>query len=135
MQAVLHHSRFPEVHMVRVPAGVCLRSVLRLAMSALLVAAALPIATASAQTSTGGLRGFVKDDTGGVLAGVTVEASSPSRIGAPAVEVTDAQGLYRFENLPIGEYSLAYTLQGFGGGRPARGRGGIRPPTPGGAQV
>jgi outer membrane receptor protein involved in Fe transport len=71
-------------------------------------------ATASAQTSTGGLRGFVKDDTGGVLAGVTVEASSPSRIGGAATDVTDGQGLYRFENLPIGEYTVTYSIQGFG---------------------
>jgi outer membrane receptor protein involved in Fe transport len=70
--------------------------------------------TARAQTSTGGLRGFVKDDTGGVLAGVTVEASSPSRIGGAATEVTDTQGLYRFENLPLGEYTVTYSLQGFG---------------------
>ena len=83
-------------------------------MFTLIVAGALSVATASAQTSTGGLRGFVKDDTGGLLAGVTVEASSPSRIGAPAVEVTDGQGLYRFENLPLGEYTLTFTLQGFG---------------------
>lgn len=68
---------------------------------------------AAAQTSTGGLRGFVKDGTGGVLAGVTVEASSPTRIGAPAVTVTDAQGLYTFQNLPLGEYTLVFTLQGF----------------------
>jgi hypothetical protein len=78
------------------------------------IAAALSVATISAQTSTGGLRGFVKDDTGGVLAGVTVEATSPSRIGGAAVEVTDGQGLYRFENLPLGEYSLTFSLQGFG---------------------
>jgi outer membrane receptor protein involved in Fe transport len=69
--------------------------------------------SAAAQTSTGGLRGFVKDGTGGVLAGVTVEASSPSRIGAPAATVTDGQGLYTFQNLPLGEYTLVYTLQGF----------------------
>lgn len=68
---------------------------------------------AGAQTSTGGLRGFVRDGTGGVLAGVTVEASSPARIGAPAVTVTDGQGLYTFQNLPLGEYVLVYTLQGF----------------------
>ena len=74
---------------------------------------------AGAQTSTGGLRGFVRDNSG-VLAGVTVEASSPSRIGGPAVEVTDGQGLYRFENLPVGEYTLTFTLQGFGT-TPARG--------------
>jgi len=67
----------------------------------------------AAQTSTGGLRGFVRDDTGGVLAGVTVEASSPARIGAPAVTVTDGQGLYTFQNLPLGEYTLVFTLQGF----------------------
>ena len=91
----------------------CRSVVLRLAMFTVMVAA-LSVATLSAQTSTGGLRGFVKDDTGGVLAGVTVEASSPSRIGGAAVEVTDGQGLYRFENLPLGEYSLTYTLQGFG---------------------
>ena len=48
-----------------------------------------------------------------VLAGVTVEASSPARIGGAAVEVTNDQGLYRFENLPIGEYTLTFSLQGF----------------------
>src|SRR4051812_20606764 len=99
--------------MATLPAPVPRRSVvLHLAMFTVL--AALSIATLSAQTSTGGLRGFVKDDTGGVLAGVTVEASSPSRIGGAAVDVTDGQGLYRFENLPLGEYSVTYTLQGFG---------------------
>jgi len=65
------------------------------------------------QTATGGIRGFVKDDTGAVLAGVTVEASSPARIGGAAVEVTDAQGLYHFDNLPVGSYLVTYALQGF----------------------
>src|SRR5262249_25085914 len=69
--------------------------------------------SASGQTGRGGLRGFVKDDTGAVLVGVTVEAASPARIGGAAVDVTDAQGLYRFENLPPGEYSVMYSLQGF----------------------
>ena len=77
----------------------------------LVVALAVLVAgTAAAQTSTGGLRGFVRDGTGGVLAGVTVEASSPARIGAPAVTVTDAQGLYSFTNLPVGEYTLRYEI-------------------------
>ena len=66
-----------------------------------------------AQTSTGGLRGFVKDNTGGALVGVTVEASSPARIGPPASDVTDAQGLFSLSNLPVGEYTLVFTLQGF----------------------
>jgi len=75
--------------------------------------AALGAHRAAAQTATGGIRGFVKDDTGAVLVGVTVEAASPARIGGAAVEVTDAQGLYRFDNLPPGEYSVLCSLQGF----------------------
>ena len=70
-------------------------------------------APAGAQTSTGGLRGVVKDESGGVLVGVTVEASSPARIGGAAVEITDAEGIYRFENLPLGTYTVTFTLQGF----------------------
>ena len=58
------------------------------------------VANAPAQTSTGGIRGVVNDTTGAVLAGVTVEAASPARIGGAAVEVTNEQGLYHFENLP-----------------------------------
>jgi outer membrane receptor protein involved in Fe transport len=101
--------------MVRLTSSASLRShALPIVVATLTMVCALSTATPSAQTSTGGLRGFVKDDTGGVLAGVTVEASSPSKIGGAAVEVTDGQGLYRFENLPLGEYSIRYTLQGFG---------------------
>lgn len=79
-------------------------------------AVVLVLACASAgvaQTSTGGLRGFVKDNTGGALVGVTVEASSPARIGAPATEITDAQGLFTLTNLPVGDYTVVFTLQGF----------------------
>src|SRR5262249_43309049 len=70
-------------------------------------------APAWAQASTGGLRGVVKDESGAVLVGVTVEAESPARIGGAAVEVSDAEGTYRFENLPVGVYSVSFTLQGF----------------------
>ena len=82
-------------------------------ISSLFIIASFAAAGASAQTATGGIRGFVKDETGAVLAGVTVEASSPSRIGGAAVDVTDAQGLYRFDNLPVGAYVVTYALQGF----------------------
>src|SRR5262245_59957373 len=68
---------------------------------------------AHAQGSVGGIRGIVRDTTGAVLPGVTVEAASPSRIGPPATDVTDARGNYRFENLPVGVYSVTFTLQGF----------------------
>lgn len=69
--------------------------------------------SASAQDSTGGIRGLVHDNSNAVLVGVTVEASSPARIGGPVVETTNNQGLYRFDNLPIGVYTVTFTLQGF----------------------
>jgi outer membrane receptor protein involved in Fe transport len=81
--------------------------------SIVIVACALASAAAFAQESTGGIRGIIRDDTGGVLAGVTVEAASPSRIGVPAVAVSTVQGGYRFENLPPGSYSLTFSLSGF----------------------
>jgi outer membrane receptor protein involved in Fe transport len=69
--------------------------------------------TAFAQTNTGGIRGTVRDETGGLLAGVTVEVSGPTLLGGPAVEVTNSQGLYRFERLPIGTYTVTFKLEGF----------------------
>ena len=68
---------------------------------------------AHAQGSVGGIRGIVRDSSGAVLPGVTVEVASPARIGPPANEVTDARGTYRFENLPVGAYTVTFTLQGF----------------------
>ncbi len=67
----------------------------------------------AAQGTTGGIRGIVRDETGAVLVGVTVEGESPSRIGPPAVSVTNQQGLYRFEDLPVGFYTVRFALMGF----------------------
>jgi len=55
------------------------------------VVGALWPAVASAQSAIGGQ---VKDDTGAVLPGVTVEASSPALIEGRRVAVTDGQGRY-----------------------------------------
>jgi hypothetical protein len=65
-----------------------------------------------AQAGDGALTGYVKDDTGGVLPGVTVTATSPAMLG-PRTGVSDAQGAYRLVNLPPGEYVLTADLQGF----------------------
>jgi hypothetical protein len=67
---------------------------------------------ASAQAGDGTLNGYVKDDTGAVLPGVTLNATSPAMIG-PRTAVSDAQGAYRLVNLPPGEYLLTADLQGF----------------------
>jgi hypothetical protein len=67
---------------------------------------------AEAQTTGGSLRGYVKDDQGGVLPGVTVTATSPDLI-TPSTGVTDATGYYRLINLPPGEYVVTAELPGF----------------------
>jgi Carboxypeptidase regulatory-like domain len=64
------------------------------------------------QESGGTLLGYVKDDTGAVLPGVTISATSPALIGTRTV-ASDAQGYYRLLNLPPGQYVLTAELQGF----------------------
>ena len=67
-------------------------------------------ATAFAQA---GLTGVVRDATGGVLPGVTVEASSPALIEQVRIAVADNQGVYRITNLRPGLYTVTFTLVGF----------------------
>jgi Carboxypeptidase regulatory-like domain len=69
----------------------------------------LPVA-ASAQAT---ISGVVKDASGAVLPGVTVEASSPALIEKVRTAVTDGTGQYAIENLRPGLYSLKFTLTGF----------------------
>src|SRR6266852_5703888 len=70
---------------------------------------ALP-ATAHAQSA---FAGVVKDATGAVLPGVTVEAASPVLIEKVRSVTTDASGLYRIENLRPGTYTITFNLPGF----------------------
>jgi hypothetical protein len=65
-----------------------------------------------AQTGQGSLRGYIKDEQGGALPGVTVTASSPALI-QPGTGITDAQGYYRLINLPPGTYTVSAELTGF----------------------
>src|SRR6266704_3290597 len=67
-------------------------------------------AAAWAQSS---LTGTVRDTSGAVLPGVSVEASSPALIEQVRSIVTDAQGLYRIVDLRPGPYTVTFTLPGF----------------------
>jgi len=67
-------------------------------------------AVASAQAS---ITGVVKDSSGAVLPGVTVEAASPALIEKVRSAVTDGSGQYRIVDLRSGTYSLTFTLTGF----------------------
>jgi len=64
----------------------------------------------------GGVNGQVTDDTGGVLPGVSVTATSVDR-GLVRTEVTDSQGRFRFASLPIGTYRIEGALSGFQNGK------------------
>src|SRR5262245_9319297 len=57
--------------------------------------------------------GQVRDESGGVLPGVTVEAASPAIIEKVRTAVTDEQGRYRIEALRPGRYKVTFTLTGF----------------------
>src|SRR5437764_525526 len=83
-----------------------LRVVLVVAVASFLF---LPLA-ASAQSA---FSGVVRDTSGGVLPGVTVEASSPVLIEKTRSVVTDAEGRYTIVDLRPGTYRMAFALTGF----------------------
>jgi hypothetical protein len=73
------------------------------------------LGSASAQSvSSGTIHGTIKDQSGGVLPGVTATLSSPALQVRELVQVTDAEGEYRFVDLPAGTYLLKFELTGFG---------------------
>src|SRR5438105_7937104 len=72
---------------------------------------ARPLFAQAVQTAA--LTGTVKDSTGAVLPGATVNVSSPSMVGGVQTSVTDSQGIYRFPALRPGIYQMETTLSGF----------------------
>jgi hypothetical protein len=84
-----------------------MRAVVRFA---LVVGVVLIPSIARAQS---GVAGVVKDTSGAVLPGVTVEASSPALIEKVRTAVTDGNGQYRIIDLRPGTYSVSFTLAGF----------------------
>jgi len=64
------------------------------------------------QETAAGLSGTVTDESQGVMPGVTVTVVSPSLQGERDT-VTDEQGKYRISPLPIGTYTVTFTLSGF----------------------
>src|SRR3989441_4685435 len=82
----------------------------------LLVALAIvawPTSGWTQSVASGSIAGIVRDTTGAVLPGVTVEASSPALIEKVRSVVTDAQGNYKIVDLRPGAYTVTFTLPGF----------------------
>ena len=82
-----------------------------LATASFVIAAAVFLATpAFAQPAVAGV---VRDTSGAVLPGVSVEAASPALIEKARAVVTDGNGQYRIVDLEPGTYSVTFTLSGF----------------------
>jgi len=71
------------------------------------------LAGAQGALARGTLTGTVRDGSGAVLPGVTVEAASSALIEKTRTAVTDSSGVYRIVNLDPGVYALTFTLAGF----------------------
>lgn len=86
----------------------------RARLGQILVALCVVIGFADAAwAQTGTIAGSVKDATGAVLPGVTVEASSPALIEKVRSVVTDSAGEFKIVDLRAGEYSVTFSLPGF----------------------
>ena len=81
----------------------------RRALAALLLALLMP-AAASAQSA---IAGVVRDASGGLLPGVSIEASSPVLIEKARTVVSDDQGRFAIVDLRPGMYKVTFSLQGF----------------------
>ncbi len=93
-------------HSIRIVSSRILRLLAVVAVAALCCNAVL------AQQTLGGITGEVTDSSGGVIPNVTVTALDEQTALTRSVK-TNGSGEYAFVNLPIGEYTLTYTADGF----------------------
>ena len=73
----------------------------------------LPLSTQAQGSGGASITGVIKDSSGAILPGVTVEASSPALIEKVRTTVSDTSGQYRIIELRPGLYTVTYTLPGF----------------------
>ncbi len=78
-----------------------------------LVVLACQLVIPSPGYAQGSITGVIRDTSGAVLPGVTVEAASPSLIEKARSVVTDGTGQYRIVDLRPGTYTVTFTLPGF----------------------
>jgi len=82
-------------------------------MRRIATAIALGVLAPAAAHAQASIAGVIKDGSGAVLPGVTVEAASPALIEKVRAGVSDGTGQYRIENLRPGTYTVTFTLTGF----------------------
>ena len=89
-------------------------------LARVLAVAVLWAALTGSAYAQSGIAGVVKDSSGALLPGVTVEAASPVLIEQVRSVVTNESGQYNIVDLRPGVYSVTFTLPGFA---PARHQG------------
>src|SRR5678816_2391309 len=62
---------------------------------------------------TGSIRGSVADDSGNFLPGATIVLSSTALGNSQRTAVTNAEGNFTINGLPVGVYSMTTTLLGY----------------------
>ena len=77
------------------------------------VALALLIMIPGMSFAQSGIAGVVRDTSGAVLPGVTVEAASPVLIEKVRSSITGSDGTYTIQDLRPGVYSVTFSLAGF----------------------
>jgi carboxypeptidase family protein len=84
------------------------------AVNAIFVSVALlMVLPQTAFAQQGQIAGTVRDASDAVIPGVIVEVTSPALIEKLRAATTDASGQYRITNLPVGTYTVTFTLEGF----------------------
>ena len=81
--------------------------------SSLIVVVAVALLCPALAFAQASLTGVVRDTSGAVLPGVTVEAASPALIEKVRSAITDGSGQYRIVELQPGTYTVTFTLAGF----------------------
>jgi hypothetical protein len=83
------------------------------AVRLLFALAAFLILPAATFAQEGQIAGTVRDASDAVIPGVLVEVTSPALIEKVRAATTDGNGQYRITNLPVGTYTVTFTLEGF----------------------
>ena len=78
-----------------------------------LLLAAVMLAPSLAHAQVGAIAGIVRDGSGAVMPGVTVEVTSPAMIEKVRSTTTDDGGRYQITVLPVGTYKITFSLPGF----------------------
>src|SRR5436190_14382099 len=88
-------------------------NVVGVGLSVIMYVLLLSPAASAQQATASGIAGVVRDASGAVLPGVTVEAASPALIEKVRSVVSDGEGRYNIVNLLPGTYVVTFSLGGF----------------------